>query len=185
MKTTTLLTSLIVLVLGVCQTSRADVTVNFLEVGPNVVGTLSGEFDLAATESFLGSENSGGFVFPSVGAVLFSGLLDTYATDVSFAGFGTGGFASWASSGTPFALFNGGGIGVPDGYISGDPLAATGTIAGSFASLGMTPGSYVTTLTNTTTGTSDTVTVNVGIPEPASAGIIGLVCFAAVLRRRR
>ena len=74
-------------------------------------------------------------------------------------------------------------IGVPNGYISGANISGNATKnSSSFASLGFTPGSYVSTLTN---GSNvDTVTVNIGaVPVPAAvwlfgSGLLGLVGMA-------
>jgi hypothetical protein len=78
---------------------------------------------------------------------------------------------------------------VPDGYISGNPLAATNTWAGqSFSSLGLTPGTY--TWTWGSGATADFLTVQVGpvaVPEPSTlslAGIAGVVGLAYAARRR-
>jgi len=58
------------------------------------------------------------------------------------------------------------------------------TAAGhTFASIDFVPGTYVTTLVGPT-GVSDSVIVNVGIPAPGTAALLGLGGFAAIRRRR-
>ena len=113
-----------------------------------------------------------------------------YAVDSDWAPFGAeiadgGGF--WDSmSGDNVALFNSSDLGLPGSCDSFTPLSGSAIAFGeSFASAGLTVGSYVTTLTNG--GVSDTVAVNV-VPETGTAilmglGLLGLLGLAA--RRRR
>lgn len=74
---------------------------------------------------------------------------------------------------------------VPAGYVSEHWISSSATIPGSIASLGLTPGEYLTTFSFQ--GVSDTVVVNVAaVPEPAltALAVVGAVAGLAVIRRR-
>jgi hypothetical protein len=175
--------------------AQAAVLFAFEETGGNVVGTLSGELDLAGAAS-LGTAflaDVPGLLFPPEAGLVLSPagsgeISETYAIDAP-GSFG-GGPVSIATSaaGSLFTLVGAFGgnasLGLPEGY-AGEALAGTITFAGaSFASLGIAPGEYVYTLPN------DTVTLRFGrtevIPLPASLplmlGALGLTL--AVARRR-
>ena len=49
------------------------------------------------------------------------------------------------------------------------------------ASLGITPGDYVYTIT----GSNDTVTLRFAVPEPASLALLGFSAVGVLVRRRR
>ena len=66
---------------------------------------------------------------------------------------------------------------VPFGYTPGTSLSGSVTFAGeSFSSLGLTPGSYTTTLP------SDTITMNIGA-VPAPLPLLGLGAATAFSRK--
>ena len=107
-----------------------------------------------------------------------NGSDDIYTVDfiTPWTPFGTSLFETWdTTSGSSVSLYSNPVIGLPDGYTSGDSLAGSATTFGAtFASLGFTPGSYVTVVTNAVT---DTVTVNIGavaiaVPEPGTLGLL-------------
>jgi hypothetical protein len=80
-----------------------------------------------------------------------------------------------------------GGIDVPTGYVSGSPLSDSSTYAGqTFASLGLTPGSY--TWTWGSGPTADSFTLDIGVvPEPSTWAMLlmGFAGLASVWRKRR
>jgi hypothetical protein len=126
-------------------------------------------------------------VVPSNGNIGIGSIakMAVYNTPVAWTPFGSGVFTSFSSSSGDRVVIGFNALGVPVDYVSGNPLTATGTIVGeSFASTGITPGSYVTVFSNG--GFSDTVTFN-AIPEPwgmalgMTAGVAGLF----VTRRNR
>ena len=75
-------------------------------------------------------------------------------------------------------------IGVPIGYVSGDPLSGTATYTGNFDSIGVATGTFTTSLVRG--AVTETIVVNVaGVPEPSSATVIGLGMVVLIGRRRR
>ncbi len=175
-------------ILLVTNTSQGAITINIVETMTSVDFTVFGSIDLLA----LGAYNSDGIGFggfdPNRGAFSSgTGATDYYNLDVTnWATLGTGGFGNWTSSiGDTIALRSDPMLGLPDGYFSGTAISSSGTASGSsLATLGLTPGSYVTTLTN---GVNiDTVTVNVisAVPEPSSM-LFGVIGLSLMLIRRR
>lgn len=75
-------------------------------------------------------------------------------------------------------------LALPLGYSSGDPLNSSTTYTGaSFASLGLTPGTY--TATWGSGGTADSITLSI-VPEPSNyAGLFGFVALGFVVCRRK
>jgi hypothetical protein len=76
-------------------------------------------------------------------------------------------------------------LNLPNGYVSGSPLSATSTYTSqTFASLGLTPGTY--TWTWGSGPTADSFTVQIGaVPEPTSSLLVCLSLVFAALQRRR
>lgn len=180
--------------------AEAAFTITLSEVGSDVVGVGTGTLDLtdltylgtvtrqpylAATSTHFGAQG-----FLELGPVATAS--QDYYGSVNGPGltFGTGALAYPTSgSGDYVGILSNKYLYVSQGYVSGDQLSDTSTWGGaSFASLGLTPGTYVNTWG--TGATADSFTIQVGaaapIAEPGSlallgAGVIGLVG----LRRRR
>jgi hypothetical protein len=179
-------------VLAASQT-QAGLIFTITESGGNVVVNMSGNVNLSATLGPNFPTNvTNPLITPQFGNILIGPPGPSTAYQVNVAGwtsFGTGSSVNFSSSlGSPVSLFGGSFLGLPSGYVSGNPLSATGTRLGaSFASLGITPGSYLTTFSNSATGVtiSDTVRVN-AVPEPCGL-VLGLTAGVAGLfvRRRR
>ena len=80
------------------------------------------------------------------------------------------------------------GIFVPQGYTFGTALSATNTFSSkSFASLGLTPGTYTTTWG--AGATADFLTINVGaaaaVPEPSTFALLGMGAIGLIGHGRR
>jgi len=143
--------------------ANADVVIDIIEFGGNVIATLSGDFDLDATQGFAGnSVGINGFRASTGLNSMSTEVSELYGMDVQWTPFGTGDFGFWdASKGDSWHMFSNPLLGVPPGYVSGTALSASATkVNSSFAEMGFTPGTYVTTLTNG--DVTDTVTVIVG-----------------------
>lgn len=181
------------LVLLAAAQADAGLLFAFEERGPDVVVIAGGSLNFAGLQSNLGSNVPG--IAPSSALVVTGptliGKADIYpvfaAGPASF-GAGTGALASFSSgdgAGFDGPNFNGPGltfIGVTAGYRSDAPIASSSTYLNStFATLGLTPGTYVYTYSGIRGGTPlDTITVQIGpvsVPEPSS----GLMCAIAGL----
>lgn len=167
--------------------------VKVTQQGSNVVMTAGGAFDLTGLTS-LGLYSTTAPVINPVYATLYLGsqngltTVDAYTGFTGPTAFGSGGSA-YATNSTgddvyidaPDAFFA-----VPTGYQSGNLLSNTNIWDNAtFASLGMTPGTYVWTWGS---GAEQSFTLNVAVPEPAVLGMFGLGVLLiggfATLRRR-
>jgi hypothetical protein len=173
------------------QRAEAAFTFTLLEEGGDVVATGTGTLNVAAfIDSVDISPNTTNVLQPSSGAIARIGPDYTiYFGPVWPVSFGPGLFtaASTASGASVGISAVDGLLVVPLGYVSNGPLAAAMTFSGvTFASLGVTPGSYIF---NWGEGeTADSFTVQIGpaaVPEPASALLLGagLLGLASVRRR--
>jgi hypothetical protein len=188
----TLLLGLCLAVMSASQT-QAGLIFTITESGGDVVVNMSGNINLSATSGFATTGTGPQAIRPSGGNIGISvGLTDIYNINQSPSGvppwtpFGGGGFNSMtSSSGNAVVLFDVG-LGVPTGYISGNPLSATGTFVGaSFASLGITPGSYTTTFDGAgDVLETDFVTIN-AVPEPSSVMMVAIAGIGLLQKRRR
>jgi hypothetical protein len=154
--------------------AEASVVIDVSEVGGNVVVKGGGTVDLTGLSFHAeGSVESG--MIPSFGGINAGsfGSTDFYQGATGPASFGPGGlsFAS-SSSGDAFGVdalgFTVPTIIVPAGYASGTALSGSETYDGqTFASLGLTPGTYAYDWGSGPT--ADSLTVKIGsIPEPAT-----------------
>jgi hypothetical protein len=170
------------------------------EVGPNVVVTGSGTIDLAGFvspgyEVYSFGPNG---VIPELGSILL-GAPGNETTDLysPFSGptvFGSGGFTQPSSGSgdrvgvrqdSPSSIY----IVVPQGYVSEDPLSSTSIYDNAtFASLGVTPGTYVWTWGSGPT--EDSLTLDVtehapALPEPGSVALLAAGLAGLGLKRWR
>ncbi len=168
------------------DSAQAAVFIDIQEVGSDVVAITSGGLDLTGLD-FVGTFglsagiNPGSAQFTTVDVSLFSPTpIELYDGVDGPGNFGSGSVTQESSAtGDPFTVSGRfGRVGVPNGYISGAPLAATTIFAGeTLASLGAAPGTYVFNTPN------DTITVNIGtlaaaVPEPATWAMMMLGFFA-------
>ncbi len=157
----------------------SNAVIDFTEVGGNVVVTASGEIDLTGL-SYQYSTYAPTEIVPSEATVLIgtaSGAVDVYTGISGPTPFGTGGTTAASSgSGGTFGI-NDTVLDLPGGYVSGTSLSSSSTFDGAtFASLGLTPGTYVYTW-----GDPNTLTINVasGVPEPSTWAML-LLGFAGI-----
>ena len=172
--------------------ARAAYIVTFSQLGPNVVASGSGSIDLNGltfiTSGFTQPEVAPTFATEATGA---AGAVDEYGGASGPVSFGPGVFTSATTGAGDLVGIQqligepAGFVFVPTGYASGAPLSDTATYDDqSFATLELTPGTYVWTWGNG--ATDDTFTLNVGVPDPASLTLLGsLVGLGLIARRRR
>ena len=173
-------------------TAHAAVVINATQTGGDVVFSVTGSYDATELGNFTGGPfptnviglgivpNAGDFVL-IVGGGLVS--LDRYASLDPLPVFGTNGaaFAS-TSSGSNFVI-TGTGLHLPSGYSADDPISSSMTFSGAtFASLGLTPGTYLYTYN----GVDTAATLNIiGVPEPKAFSMLALAGLGMLLQRRR
>jgi hypothetical protein len=172
--------------------ANAGLIINITELAGNVQASYSGTINLNATDGFrrTGIRGFNGYN-ASQGIIAFTvSDVEFYGVDVStWAAFGTDNFGNWdVSNGNALALFSDQHLGLEAGYISGNSLSGTATKSNSsFAELGFSTGSYLTTFTNG--NVADTVRVNIGqqvsVPEPSTLAIFALGLMGLVSRRFR
>jgi len=176
-------------IMAVSQQAHAGLVINITEDSGNVEAEFSGTMDLLALSAGVGVVNAYNGHLASIGAFGNGGSVDTYGGDVAaWTPFGTGAFANWDSVfGDSIALFTDVPVilGLNEGYVSGALTSGGATSFGTdFATLGFDIGSYTTTLTNSATGVSDTVTINVGVPAPSAIALLGFAGVFGAKRRR-
>jgi len=133
--------------------AQAGYIVMLNQVGPNVVATGTGAFNLIGL-SFVTNSGALASVNPKSGVIqtgpTTSSSVSVYTGASGPTSFGSGG-ATFANLGTgdPVGILGGGGASghgalvVPFGYVSGTALSDTSTYDGaSFSTLGVTPGTY-------------------------------------------
>ena len=168
--------------------------VTFSQVGPDVVASGSGAIDLNGL-TFITSGSTNPEVAPAFATEVTgaAGAVTEYSGASGPVSFGSGVFTG-ATTGTGDLvgiqqLINqpAGFVFVPTGYASGATLSDTATYTGqTFATLGLTPGTYEWTWG--TGATADSFTLEIGaVPEPGSLPLLvmGLAGLGMVVRRRR
>jgi hypothetical protein len=184
--------------LSTAPPAQAGYIVALTQQGTSVVATGSGPIDLTGLSSIFAISSSPG-INPQVAFIAtgMSAPIDDYIGVTGPASFGPGRpppdrslIAADSGSGDIVSLIGDSGtLAVPSGYVSGNPLSDTATyLDQSFASLGVTPGTYEWTWG---TGVNQNFTLVIGtaaIPEPSSlpslgAGVITLLLVSAYRSR--
>src|SRR5262245_59220650 len=170
-------------------------TVTLEQMGANVVATGSGAFNLtgltfrgSSFEAFRAIRANPAFI----GTGTLGGFLDGYTGFTGPTSFGSGGFASGpnTSSGDPVVLDVsnlGGVILVPQGYLSGTTLSDSMTFNNAtFASLGVTPGTYVWSWGTGLRNQNFTLIIGgAGVPDGGSTGsLLGCALLGLAALRR-
>lgn len=170
--------------------AHADYVLTLTQVGSNVVATGNGTIDLTGLK-YAATPSTTAEVIPHFGAIITgptdSGLVDLYTGFSGPTNFGAGTTPTSASTGSGDLVgitAAAGELAVPSGYLSGS-LSDTATYDNAtFASLGVTPGTYTWTWGLTP---DRSFTLDVLVPEPGSLAIFGgsLLLLGAALRGRR
>ncbi len=179
MKKTSIAISIIAaLLLG--ASAQAALIITIEEVGDAVVATVSGTINMDALTATGSSGNlDNGVILGSAGQVIAGGGAFTYYNGAAGGEmFGTNEFplTGDSSTGDAFGIyahpsFNY--IAVSQSYVSGAQMNATTTWNNqTFATLGLDETSF--TMTWGSGATADSMTMNAAVPEPATAGLLGI-----------
>jgi hypothetical protein len=167
-------------------------TITIDQVGANVVANGSGAFNLTGL-TFAGSTLAvGDGVFASNGTIFIGGggsaNADIYTGFTGPTSFGSGGvFAANTSSGNFVGMQNGWML-VPQGYLSGAALSDSMTFnSATFASLGLTPGTYEWTWGTGLMNQNFTLVIEgAGVPDGGSTvSLLGCALLGLAALRRK
>jgi hypothetical protein len=163
-----LLIAVVFACLGIRQSAQAGYIVTLQQVGPDVVATGSGPIDLTGLSIVGHGIITDAEMEPANGGIFTGqpGLSDVYqGTITGPTSFGSGSLAIPNSAsgdmvGIIDAVSGGHLLAVPPGYVSGNALLDMATYSGkTFATLGVTPGTYVWTWG---TGANQNFTLQIG-----------------------
>jgi hypothetical protein len=177
------------LLVGTARPTQAALILTMEEVGADVVVFGSGTANLAALSLSLESDARAAIVPNLAVAVLGADPsqfvpFDAYGVLSGPTNFGPGLVVQATSGGGDrFGIANGNLLVVPNGYVSDTPLNATSVYASAtFASLGVTPGTYVWTWG--IGPTADTLTLQI-VPEAVSLSLLAVGVAGLAVRRWR
>jgi len=169
-------------------------TVTMEQVGSNVVANGSGAINLTGLTFAGGAAIGGGGIQASAGQIITGspGSARAYTGLNGPTSFGSGGlFDASTSSGDLFGRFPtqfGGPLFVPEGYTSGDPLTNSITFNNAtFASLGLTPGTYEWTWGTGLPNQNFTLIIGgAGVPDGGSTvSLLGFALLGLAASRRK
>jgi protein with PEP-CTERM/exosortase system signal len=175
-----------------CVRPAQAYTVTLQQMGANVVANGSGAFNLTGLTFF-----SGDFVVPqmnaSFGAILtgqvLGGVVTGYTGFTGPTSFGPGGFFfATTGSGDLVGISSGArALYVPMSYVSGNPLSDNMTFnSATFASLGVTPGTYEWTWGTGLPNQNFTLIIGSGVPDGGSTvSLLGFALLGLTALRRK
>ena len=187
-----LATLAIAILCGVSAPSaQAGYIVTLQEVGPNVVATGTGAFDLTGLAlEFTNDPSAGAQISPSTAQMVMGSTsvdvpVDDYQGLVGPLNFGVGPRTNATSGSGDHVildrLFND--LSVPTGYVSGNPLFSISTYDGAtLSSLGVTPGTYVWAWG---TGANQNFTLIAAVPDLGSTFGLLFVSLVALVGAHR
>lgn len=175
-----------------CPSAHAAYIATLSEVGSDVVGTGGGSLDITAL-LFSSTGTHEALINPVFDIAAFGPTADTptdlyrFTSGPSSFGSGFGGFPD-LGGGSPVGIVSAGlQLFVPADYHSGDPLSSTDTWNNqTFASLGVTPGTYVWTWGSGEH--ADSFTLQIGpanVPETGSTIALMLGAVGALIAFRQ
>ncbi len=189
----------IALFLGIATLStsaHASVLMNITESGGDVNVIGSGTLNLTALTLFANG-SAGGGVLGNLAIVILGATpsialnIDQYSGITGPASFGTGvTFIATSGTGDRFGIVGAAAappsLLVPAGYASGGALSGSILFTGqSFASLGLTPGTYTWNWGSGGTADSLTVQISTSAPEPGTLALLALGVVGGIALRRR
>jgi hypothetical protein len=174
----------------VCVQPAQAYSVTLKEVGSNVVANGSGPINLTGLNSDIQGLILDGTIIANIGLII-TGPIGAFAHGFSGitgpTSFGSGGFSLPNSGSGDIVGISGffGRLVVPQGYVSGNPLTNTMTFSNAtFASLGVTPGTYVWTWGTGLRNQNFTLIIGgAGVPDVGSTvfllgfGLLGLAAL--------
>jgi len=167
-------------------------TVTLEELGSNVVATGSGTIDLTGLIFLSVGGVGGAAIAPNQGRFqLAGGSILNYTGLSGPTSFGSGGFTlANSSSGDAVGtlVFGSRVLFVPSGYLSGNPLSGTSTYNNAtFASLGVTPGTYVWSWGTGLPNQNFTLQIGpAGVPDGGSTvSLLGCALLGVAALRRK
>jgi hypothetical protein len=167
--------TLAVIFAAVPSQAKAAYVLTIQQIAGNVVATGSGSFNLAALTLHEASVTASADLYPSVGLVIIgveSPGVDIYQGLSGPTNFGTGSSIESPTSagGIITGVVSDSLLYVPEGYPSGAVLSGSAIWSGAtFGSLGLTPGTYLSTWGSGATADSFTIDITAGaVPEPAT-----------------
>jgi hypothetical protein len=167
--------------------ARATFVINVTQDGPNLDFSGSGSLNLTGA-TYHGTSNPMSYYFPIFGELVLGSdpgdnvVSDSYAI-TGPSTFGTtyaGGDFSSGTGGRVGFNMSAGDVYVPLGYISGTDLSSTDVLDGqTFATLGVSPGTYTWSLPN------DQIILNIGVPEPRAITLFAVPAVVSLYLTRR
>ncbi len=175
---------------GVATSAQANVILTAVESGGDVVISGGGTLDLGGWGDEIDTTLDTGsvaassvFVLGGLGTVFVNSWRDEPASFTGPTNIGPGSFLFSADdgSGDRFGLVFSGGLIVPDGYASGNPLNSSSTYTGrTLAFMGIEVGDYTWSWGS---AEGQSITLNV-VPEPSTAALMTLGLFGLAWRGR-